>query len=333
MAHLNCPTCYHGMWSDQWSQMSESAGSNMSLNLPPGYPANPMWMGTWHGPPPSAMGMYPYPMGMPPMHHVHSSQSSRPTSPAHSVKSRKSHLSKKSRSRRRDSDSDDEDDDVDLDRRSVFSHTERGERKSLNPSRLGERTRLRDTASMPRELPRRSVERLPVTRNHRGGVRSSTSQESEDDRRTGSRKSSEVFEEMDVNEADRPRDQQGSMPKASWECEHCTFVNEAGTRVCIICCKTPTTTNVKLVPIKEGQIVKPKSRRGEPRPRAVRRSISKESSSEIEAITSKIDKLISNGSQPQSDEWKEENNNRKEGRTSRKITFWPGTKFTTNIQQ
>lgn len=29
-------------------------------------------------------------------------------------------------------------------------------------------------------------------------------------------------------------------PSASWECEHCTFVNEAGVRVCAVCCRTPT---------------------------------------------------------------------------------------------
>ncbi|CAH2104287.1 unnamed protein product [Euphydryas editha] len=27
---------------------------------------------------------------------------------------------------------------------------------------------------------------------------------------------------------------------ASWQCEHCTFVNEPGVRVCVVCCKTPT---------------------------------------------------------------------------------------------
>ena len=31
------------------------------------------------------------------------------------------------------------------------------------------------------------------------------------------------------------------IPTHQWECEHCTYVNKAGTRVCAICCKTPTT--------------------------------------------------------------------------------------------
>lgn len=29
-------------------------------------------------------------------------------------------------------------------------------------------------------------------------------------------------------------------PEAPWHCEHCTFVNEPGVRVCVICCRTPT---------------------------------------------------------------------------------------------
>ncbi|XP_052758610.1 E3 ubiquitin-protein ligase lubel isoform X2 [Galleria mellonella] len=29
-------------------------------------------------------------------------------------------------------------------------------------------------------------------------------------------------------------------PNTSWQCEHCTFVNEPGVRVCAICCRTPT---------------------------------------------------------------------------------------------
>nr|XP_034825686.1 E3 ubiquitin-protein ligase lubel isoform X2 [Maniola hyperantus] len=29
-------------------------------------------------------------------------------------------------------------------------------------------------------------------------------------------------------------------PNSSWQCEHCTFVNEPGVRVCAVCCRTPT---------------------------------------------------------------------------------------------
>ncbi|CAB3230802.1 unnamed protein product [Arctia plantaginis] len=30
-------------------------------------------------------------------------------------------------------------------------------------------------------------------------------------------------------------------PSSTWQCEHCTYVNEPGVRVCVICCRTPTT--------------------------------------------------------------------------------------------
>lgn len=48
---------------------------------------------------------------------------------------------------------------------------------------------------------------------------------------------------------------------ASWQCEHCTFVNEPGVRVCAVCCRTPTAapkviepvtdTNTRFVDLKE----------------------------------------------------------------------------------
>ncbi|XP_068620818.1 E3 ubiquitin-protein ligase lubel isoform X2 [Battus philenor] len=31
-----------------------------------------------------------------------------------------------------------------------------------------------------------------------------------------------------------------SPPSATWQCEHCTYVNEPGVRVCVVCCRTPT---------------------------------------------------------------------------------------------
>lgn len=66
MAQLNYPMpCCQNAWMEQQPCCYDpSHSSNMSLNMMPGgYPANPMWMGTWHGPPP---GMYPY--GLPPPH-------------------------------------------------------------------------------------------------------------------------------------------------------------------------------------------------------------------------------------------------------------------------
>lgn len=30
-------------------------------------------------------------------------------------------------------------------------------------------------------------------------------------------------------------------PSSTWQCEHCTYFNEPGVRVCAICCRTPVT--------------------------------------------------------------------------------------------
>lgn len=38
----------------------------------------------------------------------------------------------------------------------------------------------------------------------------------------------------------------GPVPTHEWECDHCTFVNPAGTRVCSVCCKTTTNPRYKL---------------------------------------------------------------------------------------
>lgn len=34
-------------------------------------------------------------------------------------------------------------------------------------------------------------------------------------------------------------------PNYEWECEFCTFTNEPNTKICAICCKTPTTTAIR----------------------------------------------------------------------------------------
>ncbi|XP_072936870.1 uncharacterized protein LUBEL isoform X2 [Epargyreus clarus] len=47
---------------------------------------------------------------------------------------------------------------------------------------------------------------------------------------------------------DQEKDEEDSLgpapppPDATWQCEHCTFVNEPGVRVCVVCCRTPTVT-------------------------------------------------------------------------------------------
>lgn len=279
MAQLNCPGCYQGGWME-CGMCDQRTGSNLSLNMAPGpYPVNPMWMGTWHGPPPSAMYPYPVPMGH--MHHH-----SRPPSPTHSIKSRKSSLSKKSRRKYRES----EDSDDLEDRRSIFSERER---KSIS-SRFTERPRpTRDTASMPREVLRKNPDR--ISRSRRG-----SSSES-DDEQSESQKESEVLDEVEEVKA------LPEVPTSNWECAHCTYVNEAGTKVCLICCKTAT-INVKLV---ENEEKKGK----EPKLQTTRSSddCSKDYS-ETESLLNKLGKL--------------KTQEEKKGR-SRKISFWPGTKFAT----
>lgn len=50
-------------------------------------------------------------------------------------------------------------------------------------------------------------------------------------------------------------DERGPPPPApdhEWQCEHCTFVNEANSKICTICCKTPTQAPPKLQSIING---------------------------------------------------------------------------------
>lgn len=311
MAQLNCPTCYQGMWVDQWGNVCDPhMGSNMSLNVPHGgYPMNPMWMGTWHGPPPSN-GMFGYPMGMPPVPHVHCS---RPPSPTHSVKSKKSHLSKRSyRKYRKSDDTDDEDDDVE-DRRSVFSHNERGERK----------IRTRETNSMPREIKRRStlekVERLP--NRSKKSIKESSSEEYDADSEIHEVENKEIKPQITKKDPD--------MPAGSWECEHCTFVNEKDTRVCLVCCKTPTNISNFPKPTQLDENVKIESLA----PSTLERSKSSDDYSkdysETESVLNKMGKLKIQDNEPLKESLKAATLDVKKGRTSRKISFWPGTKFAT----
>ncbi|KAK5645795.1 hypothetical protein RI129_004259 [Pyrocoelia pectoralis] len=241
MAHLNCPSCLQGPWMDQWGNICDSScsGSNLSLNMPPG--GYPMWMGTWHGHPPT--GMYPYPVAIPPCHMP--PPVPRAESPPHSIKSRKSYTGKTNRRKYRDEE-EDTDDDFD-DRRSI-----RSDRKSMS-TRYTDRGRPpRDTNSMPREPRRRApverTDRVPTTRGRRS-VRDTSSSE---DYPVDNRKTVEPMEE-DEEDPIRVDDfsERGpdivEIPIDKWECEHCTYVNDGGTRVCLICCKTPTSVDIKIV--------------------------------------------------------------------------------------
>ncbi|XP_044752367.1 E3 ubiquitin-protein ligase lubel isoform X2 [Coccinella septempunctata] len=249
-AHLNYPPCCQGqMPPEQWGTWGEPrrSGSNMSLNMVPGaYPMNPMWMGTWHGPPPS---MYPYPM---PMNQVAHNQS-RPASPTQSVKSRKSTLSRKSRRKYKHSDSDEEDD-----RRSTFSYHDRNERKSSS-SRFTDRKRsLRDPMSAPREVQRRNtidlVDRVSLSRGRRSVAKSS---DSDDEYQSESQK--EIIEEDSSEEEHLDKPVLKVEPEMSWECEHCTFVNDFDTKICSICCKTRTDAAKSVEQPEEPNFLSPKN--------------------------------------------------------------------------
>ncbi|KAJ8726487.1 hypothetical protein PYW07_001185 [Mythimna separata] len=59
---------------------------------------------------------------------------------------------------------------------------------------------------------------------------------------------SESESESDHEPPSKPQEKkEGSLgpapppPSSTWQCEHCTYVNEAGVRVCAICCRTPVT--------------------------------------------------------------------------------------------
>nr|XP_023015110.1 titin isoform X1 [Leptinotarsa decemlineata] len=285
MAQLNYPPqCCPTGWINPMGY-DDHRGSNMSLNVVPGgYPMNPMWMGTWHGAPPSTM--YPYPV---PVNHVHDSRScshSRPASPTHSVKSRKSTLSRKSRKKYRDVDETDDERDLD-DRRSSFSHTER---KSLG------RFSTRERNSMPREVARRNtidrIERGSVVRSRQG-----SSSETDDELSESQKESDVINEESEYDNKAEPVEIE--VPDADWECEHCTFVNEAGTRVCQVCCKTPT-SGAKVVKSEAKKVrAVPKQKPPSRKETAAQKNLSSDDyskdNSETESVRNKLERLkISN---------------------------------------
>lgn len=267
MAHLNCPSCHHGLvWvsNNPW-EFGGPPGrtpSNLSLNIPaPGYTRGdgggfvPVWgggannMGTWHGPPP---GMYPtsppgpYPLGM------SASQTSinvpnsnmippntgfndcRRTSPAHSTKSTQQHQ-----------------------RRRPLSPTLSVKSTQLNrmksPVSNLKTSQQYHKAGSP--APSTTSRKSQIARSNRSQTQQSLAKVSQLKHHNSSESSGEEYleniqnDEQDTNDNDlekQPEEEpelppvQPVIPTHQWECEHCTYVNRAGTRVCAICCKTPT---------------------------------------------------------------------------------------------
>lgn len=222
MAHLNCSSCNHGnVWVDNWGNIVDAHppqqfGSNLSLNITPSYSMNPMWTRTWHNPasPPAIPSTY-----VPPPHYPHS----RPASPAQSIRSRKSYLSKASR-RKCVEDSDEEFDD----KRSMRSGGSK--REAARYRRIS-----KESSSITREL---------TSSDEEIEFQSDSVRESEDIVDNSSQGGEEEKEASQTRPA---------TPLGRWECEHCTFVNEPLKKVCSICCKTPLTSKIKLIPDTKSQ--------------------------------------------------------------------------------
>lgn len=258
-------------------------------------------------------------------------------------------MSKKSRRKYEDSESDE---DIE-DRRSVFSHNDRSERKSTS-GRYNERPRvLRDGASLPRELPRRFQ-----NQNAKPDIfdRSSDTDRSKETRHNTTKQSkkqslkpqkhessselesesheSDIFEEEEEEQAlqsppiitdEAPT---AVVPSGNWECEHCTFVNDAGTKVCLVCCKTAS-ANVKIVAnddntngttntkLKKPIALKASSSRGKSSDEYSARDLS-----ETESMLQKVEVLKLDDKLERSS-----TSSKLKGRPSRKISFWPGTKL------
>ncbi|CAH4006462.1 unnamed protein product [Pieris brassicae] len=55
-------------------------------------------------------------------------------------------------------------------------------------------------------------------------------------------KEKETNNKEDVKESEWDLGPAPQAPNMNWQCEHCTYVNDPGVRVCVVCCRTPTIT-------------------------------------------------------------------------------------------
>mgnify|MGYP002716685410 CR=1 FL=1 len=132
------------------------------------------------------------------------------------------------------------------------------------------------------------------------------------------------------------------IPDHKWECEHCTFVNKPGVRVCAICCKTPT-KNVNFVKSQNGKTKRNRFNRGSESNNNNFQKIKNEnkkegllSSRKNSKVEAEVDVTKSNVTQESEDALVEMFNkplnissntvSNKKG-MMRKISFWPGIKF------
>lgn len=103
-------------------------------------------------------------------------------------------------------------------------------------------------------------------------------------------------DEIDEGGAHVPDGPPPKTPSFEWECEFCTFTNEANTKICAICCKTPTTVPIKKTTANGTANETPTEEPATSVTAAVAPAVTAEP---LKGRTKKI---------------------------SRKITFWPGTK-------
>ncbi|XP_044726520.1 E3 ubiquitin-protein ligase lubel isoform X1 [Chrysoperla carnea] len=270
------------------SQSAGATGSNLSLNMQQqGYPApiwyHPQWRGAPYPypmnlPPPGATNMDQS------RSRAHSpamstksrkSQMSRLNNARHRRQSkeqddddRRSIRSyKQQRSRHNDNDSD---------RLSISKSSTTRHRRNISPSRSLRGAPIVDrpaSSSRPRRTQRSvSIERGPSSR------MSVVSHSSSDERMSDNEEispaviseseSSEHEIDSDIVETDSDMDERSpskiiddiidnddnesksptTIIDYDWICEHCTFNNKAGTRICAVCCKTPTIEPKKLSP-------------------------------------------------------------------------------------
>lgn len=205
---------------------------------------------------------------------------------------------------------------------------------------------------MPREAIRRNIgnksdrlERGSVGRS-RASVVDTSSGETDDEQSDDSRKhnvsySEELLEEDEEVPPINNKDEE-QLPSTSWSCEHCTFVNDAGTRVCSVCCKTPTAkVNLVRTPSSVSQGKKSCVSSKKPpvgRETKINKTLQSPSSddysansakdySETESMQNKLEKININNLEVE----KKKPEAKPKGRTIRKISFWPGTKFTASF--
>lgn len=113
------------------------------------------------------------------------------------------------------------------------------------------------------------IEKHPLKKSERNSVdrnvsSSAVQTEASKKNKTSSKPSETPKSEGDNNESeagliqtlndDAPSGPPPSTPDYEWECEFCTFTNEPKTKICAICCKTPTTKAVRK-PIEESKPV------------------------------------------------------------------------------